>query len=110
MLQHEVRLPLQPPIQRILAQLGFTPGQYNPNFWVAFMSVIVAFSLSEEREPTYEPFSYLYNVTKSNCARHGSWVQANCLRASEHGHFIKVVPTSQKSWRNRRVLLSGDCE
>ncbi|BBN69359.1 hypothetical protein Prudu_903S000100, partial [Prunus dulcis] len=36
--------------------------------------------------------------------------QANCLKASERGHFISSVPTSQKSWRNRRVLLSGDWE
>ncbi|BBH04439.1 hypothetical protein Prudu_015583, partial [Prunus dulcis] len=35
---------------------------------------------------------------------------ANCLKASERGHFISSVPTSQKSWRNRRVLLSGDWE
>ncbi|BBG99119.1 hypothetical protein Prudu_008709, partial [Prunus dulcis] len=35
---------------------------------------------------------------------------ANCLKASERGHFVSSVPTSQKSWRNRRVLLSGDWE
>ncbi|CAL8998322.1 unnamed protein product, partial [Prunus brigantina] len=35
-----------------------------------------------------------------------------CLRlwVCHRGHFVSHVPTSQKSWRNRRVLLSGDWE
>lgn len=74
------------------------------------MGVITAFGLAEEEEPSYEQFSYLYNVTKSKCAGHGGWVQANCLRDFELGHFVRAVLTSQKSWRNRRVLLSGDWE
>ncbi|CAL9013085.1 unnamed protein product, partial [Prunus brigantina] len=109
-LKQGVRLPLQPAIQRILAHLGYAPGQYNPNFWVALMGVIIAFGLAGEGEPSYEQFSCLYSVTKSKSADHGGWVQANCLRAAERGHFVSRVPTSQKSWRNRRVLLSGDWE
>ena len=105
-----VRLPLQPAVQKILAQIGYAPGQYNPNFWVALMGVIAAFGIAEEGEPSYEQFSYLYSITKSKSADHGGWVQANCLKASERGHFVSSVPTSQKSWRNRRVLLSGDWE
>ncbi|CAL8992881.1 unnamed protein product [Prunus brigantina] len=35
---------------------------------------------------------------------------ANCLTATERGHFISGVPTSQKTWRKRRVILSGDWE
>ncbi|CAL2225172.1 unnamed protein product [Prunus armeniaca] len=73
MLQHGVRLSLQPHVQRILAHLGYASGQYNPNFWVALIG-------------------------------------ANCLRVTERGHFIIAIPTSQKSWRNRWVLLSGDWE
>ncbi|KAI5324190.1 hypothetical protein L3X38_033263 [Prunus dulcis] len=30
-LKLRVWLPLQPPVQRILAHLGYAPGQYNPN-------------------------------------------------------------------------------
>ncbi|CAL2269982.1 unnamed protein product [Prunus armeniaca] len=105
-----VRLPLQPAVQRILAQIGYAPGQFNPNFWVALMGVITAFGMAGEGSPSYEQFSHLYSVTKSKCADHGGWVQANCLRAADRGHFVSWVPTSQKSWRNRRVLLSGDWE
>ncbi|CAL8992685.1 unnamed protein product [Prunus brigantina] len=105
-----VRLPLQPAVQRILAQIGYAPGQFNPNFWVALMGVITAFGMASEGEPSYEQFSYLFSITKSKSADHGGWVQANCLRVTEHGHFVSAVPTSQKSWRNRRVLLSGDWE
>ncbi|CAL2246709.1 unnamed protein product [Prunus armeniaca] len=105
-----VRLPLQPAVQRILAQIGYAPGQFNPNFWVALMGVITAFGMASEGSPSYEQFSHLYSVTKSKCADHGGWVQANCLRAADRGHFVSWVPTSQKSWRNRRVLLSGDWE
>ena len=110
MLVQGVRLPLQPAVQKILAQIGYAPGQYNPNFWVALMGVITAFGIAGEGEPSYEQFSHLYSITKSKSADHGGWVQANCLKASERGHFISSVPTSQKSWRNRRVLLSGDWE
>ncbi|CAL2239337.1 unnamed protein product [Prunus armeniaca] len=88
-----VQLPLQPPIQRILKHLVYALGQYNPNFWVALMG-----------------FSYLYSVTKSKYATHGGWVQANCLQASELGHFIRAMPTSHKLWSNPLVLLSGDWE
>lgn len=30
--QHGVWIPLQPPVQKILAHLGYAQGQYNPNF------------------------------------------------------------------------------
>ncbi|KAL6291894.1 hypothetical protein ACE6H2_000036 [Prunus campanulata] len=103
-----VRLPLQPAVQRILAQIGYAPGQFNPNFWVALMGVVTAFGIAGEGEPSYEQFSYLYSVTKSKGADRGGWVQANCLRAFERGHFVSAVLTSQKSWRNWRVILSGD--
>ncbi|CAL8149631.1 unnamed protein product [Prunus armeniaca] len=105
-----VWLPLQPAIQRILAQIGYAPGQFNPNFWVALMGVITAFGMAGEGSPSYEQFSHLYNITKSKCVDHGGWVQANCLRAADRGHFVSWVPTSQKSWTNRRVLLSSDWE
>ncbi|CAL8135141.1 unnamed protein product [Prunus armeniaca] len=74
------------------------------------MGVITAFGMAGEGSPSYEQFSHLYSITKSKCADHGGWVQANCLRAADRGHFVSWVPTSQKSWRNRRVLLSGDWE
>ncbi|CAL8090632.1 unnamed protein product [Prunus armeniaca] len=58
--------------------------------------------MAGEGSPSYEQFSHLYSITKSKCADHGGWVQANCLRAADRGHFVSWVPTSQKSWRNRR--------
>ncbi|CAL2239746.1 unnamed protein product [Prunus armeniaca] len=105
-----VRLPLQPAVQRILAQIGYAPGQFNPNFWVALMGVITALGMAGEGEPSYEQFSHLYSITKSKSADHGGWVQANCLKATERGHFVNAIPTSQKTWRKQRVLLSGDWE
>ncbi|CAL8994657.1 unnamed protein product [Prunus brigantina] len=109
-LQQGVRLPLQPAVQKILAMIGYAPGQFNPNFWVALMGVVTAFGMAGQGEPAYEQFSHLYSITRSKTTDHGGWVQANCLRAAERGHFVSHVPTSQKSWRNRRVLLSGDWE
>ncbi|CAL8174240.1 unnamed protein product [Prunus armeniaca] len=93
-----VRLPLQPAVQRILAHIRYAPGQYNPNFWVTLIGVIAVFDIAEEGEPSYEQFSYLYSITRSKSADHGGWVQANCLKASEHGHFVSSMLTSQKSW------------
>ncbi|CAL8136339.1 unnamed protein product [Prunus armeniaca] len=49
-----VRLPLQPAVQRILAQIGYALGQFNPNFWVALMGVITAFGMAGEGWPSYE--------------------------------------------------------
>ncbi|CAL2277088.1 unnamed protein product [Prunus armeniaca] len=105
-----VRLPLQPAVQRILAQIGYSPSQFNPNFWVALIGVVIPLGMAGEGEPSYEQFSHLYSVTKSKSADHGGWVQANCLKATERGHFVSAVPTSQKTWRKWRVLLSGDWE
>ncbi|CAL9010745.1 unnamed protein product [Prunus brigantina] len=105
-----VRLPLQPAVQKILAQIGYAPGQFNPNFWVALMGVVTAFGMAGMGEPSYEQFSHLYSITKSKTTDHGGWVQANCLRATERGHFVSHVLTSQKTWKKRRVLLSGDWE
>ncbi|CAL8112746.1 unnamed protein product [Prunus armeniaca] len=73
------------------------------------MGVVTAF-MAGEGEPSYEQFSHLYSVTKLKSADHGGWVQANCLKATERGHFVSAVPTSQKTWRKQRVLLSGDWE
>ncbi|CAL8990926.1 unnamed protein product [Prunus brigantina] len=109
-LQQGVRLPLQPAVQKILAQIDYAPNQFNPNFWVALMGVVTAFGMAGEGEPSYEQFSHMYSITKSKCADHGGWVQANCLKATERGHFISGVSTSQKMWRKRRVILSGDWE
>ncbi|CAL9017677.1 unnamed protein product [Prunus brigantina] len=109
-LLQRVRLPLQPAVQKILAMIGYAPGQFNPNFWVALMGVVTAFGMAGQGEPSYEQFSHMYSVTRSKTTDHGGWVQANYLRAAERGHFVSHVPTSQKSWRNRRVLLSGDWE
>ncbi|CAL9010607.1 unnamed protein product, partial [Prunus brigantina] len=74
------------------------------------MGVVTAFGMAGEGEPSYEQFSHLYSITKSKCADHGGWVQANCLKATERGHFISRVPTSQKTWRKRRMILSSDWE
>ncbi|CAL2237450.1 unnamed protein product [Prunus armeniaca] len=88
--------------------LGEVPSSVpTPFLMVALMGVVTAFGMAEEGEPSYEQFSYLYSITKSKSADHGGWVQANYLRASERGHFVSTVQTSQKSRRNRRVLLSG---
>ncbi|CAL9019524.1 unnamed protein product [Prunus brigantina] len=53
---------------------------------------------------------FFMDVLQQGCADHGGWVQANYLKATERGHFISCVPTSQKTWRKRRVILSGDWE
>ncbi|CAL9017767.1 unnamed protein product, partial [Prunus brigantina] len=74
------------------------------------MGVVTAFGMAGQGGPSYEQFSHLYSITKSKSRDQGGWVQANCLRAAERGHFISHVPTSQKTWRKRRVLLSGDWE
>ncbi|CAL8175947.1 unnamed protein product [Prunus armeniaca] len=74
------------------------------------LETIAAFGIVEEGEPSYEQFAHLYSVTKVKSADQRGWVQSNCLSAGQRGHFVVGVPSSQKIWRLRRVLISGAWE
>ncbi|KAL6276886.1 hypothetical protein ACE6H2_020487 [Prunus campanulata] len=108
--KHGLRLPLRHSVQKILAAIGYAPGQYNPNFWITLLGTIAAFNLAGEGEPSYEQWAQLYSVTRAKSADHGGWVQSNCLSAGQRGHFVVGVPSSQKTWRKRRVIVSSDWE
>ncbi|CAL8161875.1 unnamed protein product [Prunus armeniaca] len=108
--KHGLRLPLRHSVQKILAQIGYAPGQFNMNFWITFLGMITAFSMAGEGEPSYEQFAHLYSVTRAKSADQGGWVQSNCLSAGQRGHFVVGVPSSQKTWRRRRVLVFGAWE
>lgn len=108
--KHGLRLPLRPSVQKVVAAIGYAPGQFNPNFWITLLGTITAFGIAEEGVPSYEQFAQLYSVTRAKSADQGGWVQSNCLHAGQRGHFVCGVPSSQKSWRKRRVLVSGAWE
>ncbi|CAL9019421.1 unnamed protein product [Prunus brigantina] len=108
--KHGLRLPLRHLVQKILAAIGYAPGQFNPNFWITLLGTITAFSIAGEGEPSYEQFAHLYSVTRAKSADQGGWVQSNCLAAGQRGHFVVGVPSSQKTWRRHRVLVSGAWE
>ncbi|CAL9015108.1 unnamed protein product, partial [Prunus brigantina] len=108
--KHGLRLPLRHSVQKILAAIGYAPGQFNPNFWITLLGTITAFGIAGEGEPSYEQFAHLYSVTRAKSADQGGWVQSNCLAAGQRGHFVVGVPTSQKTWRRHRVLVSGAWE
>ncbi|CAL2238595.1 unnamed protein product [Prunus armeniaca] len=38
-----LRLPLRHSVQKILAQIGYAPGYFNPNFWITLLGTITAF-------------------------------------------------------------------
>ncbi|KAL6277239.1 hypothetical protein ACE6H2_020840 [Prunus campanulata] len=108
--KHGLRLPLRHSVQKILAAISYAPGQYNPNFWITLLGTIAAFNLAGEGEPSYEQWAQLYSVTRAKSADHGGWVQSNYLSAEQRGHFVVGVPSSQKTWRKRRVIVSGAWE
>ncbi|KAI5334822.1 hypothetical protein L3X38_024955 [Prunus dulcis] len=106
--KHGLRLPLRHSIQKILAQIGYAHEQFNPNFWITLLGMITAFDIADEVERSYEQFTNMYSVTRAKSADQGGWVQSNCLSAGQRGHFM--VGGSQKTWRQRRKLVSGACE
>ncbi|CAL2266420.1 unnamed protein product [Prunus armeniaca] len=108
MYQHGFRLLFHPWVQMMLAKLGYAPGQYNPNFWLFFHGVYIAWWLAGLRETMFEQFMYLYSIFKQQ-GSFGS-IQANCRKAKEKGYFIGHKPSTQKSWRNRWCLAYGDWE
>ncbi|CAL9020830.1 unnamed protein product, partial [Prunus brigantina] len=108
--KHGLRLPLRHSVQKVLAAIGDAPGQFNPNFWITLLGTITAFGIAGEGEPSYEQFAHLYSVTRAKSADQGGWVQSNCLLAGQRGHFAVGVPSSQKTWRRHRVLVSGAWE
>ncbi|CAL9007051.1 unnamed protein product [Prunus brigantina] len=108
--KHGLRLPLRHSVQKILAAIGYAPGQFNPNFWITLLGTITALGIAGEGEPSYEQFAHLYSVMRAKSADQGGWVQSNCLAAGQRGHFVVGVPTLQKTWRRHRVLVSGAWE
>ncbi|CAL2229911.1 unnamed protein product [Prunus armeniaca] len=94
--KHGLRLPLRYSVQKVLVAIDYAPGQFNPNFWIA-----------GEGESSYEQFAHLYSVTRAKSADQRGWVQSNCLAAGQRGNFVVGVPSSQKTWRRHRVLVSG---
>ncbi|CAL8114253.1 unnamed protein product [Prunus armeniaca] len=95
---------------KVLAAIGYAPGQFNPNFWITLLRTITTFNIVGEEDPSYEQFAHLYSVTRAKSADQGGWVQSNCLAARQRGHFVVGVPSSQKTWRQHRVLMSGAWE
>ncbi|CAL8993375.1 unnamed protein product [Prunus brigantina] len=108
--KHGLWLPLRHSVQKILAAIGYPPGQFNPNFWITLLGTITVFGIAGEGEPSYEQFAHLYSVTRAKSADQGGWVQSNCLAVGQRGHFVVGVPSSQKTWRRHRVLVSGAWE
>ncbi|CAL8997616.1 unnamed protein product, partial [Prunus brigantina] len=49
--KHGLRLPLRHSVQKILAAIGYAPGQFNPNFWITLLGTITAFGIAGEGEP-----------------------------------------------------------
>lgn len=66
--KHVLWLPLRHSVQKILAQIGYAPGQFNPNFCITLLRMITAFGIADEGEPSYEQFTYLYSVTRAKSA------------------------------------------
>jgi len=103
--KHGFRLPLHPWVHSMLVRLGYAPGQYNPNFWILLHGVYIAWWLAGLGEPSFDQFMYLYSVTRQQGKQ--GWVQANCRLASQRGHFITNMPSSQKAWRNRWFIVTS---
>ncbi|CAL8132458.1 unnamed protein product [Prunus armeniaca] len=46
--KHGLRLPLRHSVQKILAAIGYAPGQFNPNFWITLLGTVTAFGIAVE--------------------------------------------------------------
>ncbi|CAL8991630.1 unnamed protein product [Prunus brigantina] len=83
--KHGLRLPLRHSVQKILAAIGYAPGQFNPNFWITLLGTITAFGIAGEGEPSYEQFAHLYSVTRAKSADQGGWLAEDLASASGIG-------------------------
>ncbi|CAL2257389.1 unnamed protein product [Prunus armeniaca] len=52
----------------------------------------------------------LERVTRAKSADQEGWVQSNCLSEGQRRHVVVGMPSSQKTWRRRCVLVSGAWE
>ncbi|CAL8991908.1 unnamed protein product, partial [Prunus brigantina] len=81
-------------VQKILAAIGYAPGQFNPNFWITLLGTITAFGIAGEGEPSYEQFAHLYSVTRAKSADQGGWVQSNSLESAPGVIVERHIPTT----------------
>ncbi|CAL2237462.1 unnamed protein product [Prunus armeniaca] len=52
--KHGLQLPWRHSVQMILAQIGYAPRQFSPNFWITLLGTITEFDITGEGEPSYE--------------------------------------------------------
>ncbi|KAL6274761.1 hypothetical protein ACE6H2_025453 [Prunus campanulata] len=111
-LQQGVRLPLQAPVQRILAHIGYAPGQFNPNFWAVLMGCRLLRSPGEiggccslaignrlQGFPEYPQFLFTENLIKARLA--------NPAEMTDERKKAEAKKMSETSKRRLGVIAKG---
>ncbi|CAL8133330.1 unnamed protein product [Prunus armeniaca] len=104
-LKHGLRLPLRHFVHKILAAIGYAPGQFNPNFWITLLGTITAFGIAREGEPSYEQFAHLYSVTRAKSADQGE----GALRSRGADLAENLASASGVGVRSLGIGTGSDC-
>ncbi|KAM2930457.1 hypothetical protein COP2_037490 [Malus domestica] len=101
-----VNLPLHPWLQRMLAFIGYAPGQLNPGFWDTLIGFYIIWMECGLGEPSFHQWRYCYKMRPvKTCTGY-----AECACRSERERVVFNKRKSYCTWKKRWCFLYNDWE
>ncbi|CAN6675831.1 unnamed protein product [Malus baccata var. baccata] len=101
-----VNLPLHPWLQRMLAFIGYAPGQLNPGFWDTLIGFYIIWMECGLGEPSFHQWRYCYKMRPVKaCTGY-----AECACRSERERVVFNKRKSYCTWKKRWCFLYNDWE
>ncbi|KAM2916013.1 hypothetical protein FF1_044984 [Malus domestica] len=101
-----VNLPLHPWLQRMLAFIGYAPGQLNPGFWDTLIGFYIIWMECGLGEPSFHQWRYCYKMRPVKACT--GYAECACRRERERVVFNKRK--SYCTWKKRWCFLYNDWE
>ncbi|KAM1656736.1 hypothetical protein ACFXTN_041131 [Malus domestica] len=101
-----VNLPLHPWLQRMLAFIGYAPGQLNPGFWDTLIGFYIIWMECGLGEPSFHQWRYCYKMRPVKACT--GYAECACRRKRERVVFNKRK--SYCTWKKRWCFLYNDWE
>ncbi|CAN6555824.1 unnamed protein product [Malus baccata var. baccata] len=101
-----VNLPLHPWLQRMLAFIGYAPGNLNPGFWDTLIGFYIIWMECGLGEPSFHQWRYCYKMRPVKaCTGY-----AECACRSERERVVFNKRKSYCTWKKRWCFLYNDWE
>ncbi|CAN6573607.1 unnamed protein product [Malus baccata var. baccata] len=101
-----VNLPLHPWLQRMLAFIGYAPGQLNPGFWDTLIGFYIIWMECRLGEPSFHQRRYCYKMRPVKaCTGY-----AECACRSERERVVFNKRKAYCTWKKRWCFLYNDWE